>query len=373
MKYLGAINDTADSKDVVTVEWVNKKLANYSPSGGTSSPVKSVDGMTGDVVTSAVQYITQSLSEEEQIQARNNIGAGTSSFSGSYNDLTDKPTALVSSVDGATGAIETNAIKYISQTLTDSQRVQAKTNLGINYGDNVPSTGTEGDIYFIPGGESDFNGSYNDLTDKPTIPSKTSELTNDSGFLTEHQSLDDYAKTVDIPTKVSELTNDSDFITSAGAPVQSVNGKTGTVTLTASDVSALPSTTAYVQSVDGSTGLVTISAVKYISQSLTEDQKTQARSNIGITYGSDAPTSGETGDIFFSQTAEETFSGSYNDLTNKPTIPTKTSELVNDSGFLTSHQSLDDYAKISDIPTITYGTTEPTGGSNGDIYFLYTE
>ena len=32
--------------------------------------------------------------------------------------------------------------------------------------------------------------------------------------------------------------------------------------------------------------------------------------------------------------------GSYNDLINKPTIPTKTSELTNDSGFLTSHQSI---------------------------------
>lgn len=30
------------------------------------------------------------------------------------------------------------------------------------------------------------------------------------------------------------------------------------------------------------------------------------------------------------------FSGSYNDLTNKPTIPTKTSDLQNDSGFITS-------------------------------------
>lgn len=32
-------------------------------------------------------------------------------------------------------------------------------------------------------------GSFNDLLDKPTIPTKTSELTNDSGFLTEHQPL----------------------------------------------------------------------------------------------------------------------------------------------------------------------------------------
>ena len=32
--------------------------------------------------------------------------------------------------------------------------------------------------------KSDFSGSYTDLTGKPTIPSKTSQLTNDSGFIT---------------------------------------------------------------------------------------------------------------------------------------------------------------------------------------------
>lgn len=36
-----------------------------------------------------------------------------------------------------------------------------------------------------------------------------------------------------------------------------------------------------------------------------------------------------------------TFSGSYNDLNNKPTIPSKTSDLTNDSGFLTSHNPID--------------------------------
>ena len=43
-----------------------------------------------------------------------------------------------------------------------------------------------------------------------------------------------------IPTKTSQLDNDSGFITSA--PVQSVNNKTGAVQLNASDVSAIPST-----------------------------------------------------------------------------------------------------------------------------------
>lgn len=40
----------------------------------------------------AVQYVEQSLTAEQKAQARENIGAGTSSFSGSYNDLTSKPT-----------------------------------------------------------------------------------------------------------------------------------------------------------------------------------------------------------------------------------------------------------------------------------------
>ena len=116
-----------------------------------------------------------------------------------------------------------------------------------------------------------------------------------------------------IPTKTSDLTNDSGFLTSA--PVSSVNGKTGAVILNASDVKALPNTTAYVSSVDGSSGAVTTNAVKTTKQALSDAQKTQARTNIGAGTSS--------------------FSGNYGDLSNKPTIPTKTSDLTNDSGFLT--------------------------------------
>ena len=46
-----------------------------------------------------------------------------------------------------------------------------------------------------------------------------------------------------VPTKVSELTNDANYITADQAPVQSVNNKTGPVSLTASDVGALPADT----------------------------------------------------------------------------------------------------------------------------------
>lgn len=67
------------------------------------------------------------------------------------------------------------------------------------------------------------SGSYNDLSSKPTIPTKTSQLTNDSGYLTTQQA-DWNASTgvtaiknkPTIPTKTSQLQNDSGFSTSGG-------------------------------------------------------------------------------------------------------------------------------------------------------------
>lgn len=103
-------------------------------------------------------------------------------------------------------------------------------------------------------------------------------------------------------------------LTESSALVQSVNGKTGVVTLGADDVNALPSTTQYVSSVDGVSGAVTTNGVKYTTQSLTNAQKTQARVNIGAGTSS--------------------FDGDYNSLANKPAIPTKTSQITNDSNYV---------------------------------------
>lgn len=96
------------------------------------------------------------------------------------------------------------------------------------------------------------------------IPSKTSDLINDSGYITES----------DVPTKTSELINDSGYvdITDAknAAPVQSVNSKTGTVVIGKTDVGlgdvdnvkqySISNPPPYpVTSVNGQTGDVTIS------------------------------------------------------------------------------------------------------------------
>ena len=58
------------------------------------------------------------------------------------------------------------------------------------------------DIYF-----PDASGTIALTSDIPTVPTKVSQLTNDSGFITSSS----------VPTKVSQLTNDSGFITSSGS------------------------------------------------------------------------------------------------------------------------------------------------------------
>ena len=54
--------------------------------------------------------------------------------------------------------------------------------------------------------------------------------------------------------------------------------------------------------------------------------------------------------------SEVAFSGNYNDLQNKPTIPTKTSDLDNDSGFLTN-TDLDGYVKAGTTMSDVYNNT----------------
>lgn len=58
-----------------------------------------------------------------------------------------------------------------------------------------------------------FSGSYNDLSDKPLIPTKTSELTNDSNFLTQHQDISGKANKTYVD---EELSNKVDKVQGKG-------------------------------------------------------------------------------------------------------------------------------------------------------------
>ena len=66
---------------------------------------------------------------------------------------------------------------------------------------------------------SEIQNDYAKQTDIPTVPTKTSDLTNDSGFITS-------SAIPAVPTKTSDLTNDSGFIT-ATAIANKVDKETG--------------------------------------------------------------------------------------------------------------------------------------------------
>lgn len=66
---------------------------------------------------------------------------------------------------------------------------------------------------------SEIESDYAKQTDIPTVPTKTSDLTNDSGFITN-------SAIPSVPTKTSDLTNDSGFIT-ASAIANKVDKETG--------------------------------------------------------------------------------------------------------------------------------------------------
>lgn len=161
--------------------------------------------------------------------------------------------------------------------------------------------------------QADWNASTGvaAIKNKPTIPTKTSQLTNDSNFAT----------TGAIPTKVSQLTNDSGYLTTQVRADWNATSGAGVI----NNKPTIPTK---------------VSQLTNDSGYLTTQQQADWSASSGVTA-----------------------------IKNKPTIPTKTSQLTNDSGFLTSHQSLAGYVKA------TSSTTDLTAGSSalatGQIYLVY--
>ena len=81
--------------------------------------------------------------------------------------------------------------------------------------------GQTGDISYTAPVSSVNGQTGNVLLNIPTVPTQVSAFDNDAGYLTEHQSLDGYA--------TQSWVGEQGYLTSA--PVSSVNGQTGTVTI----------------------------------------------------------------------------------------------------------------------------------------------
>lgn len=217
--------------------------------------------------------------------------------------------------------------------------------------------GTEDVTVNIPTGGSGGTTNYSNLSNKPKI--NNVEL---SGNKTTTQ------LGIDIPTKVSDLSNDSGFITTETDPTVPAWAKNSTKpTYTASEVGALPANyTPPVTSVNNQTGAVSLSipTTQDIQAAITVNPYTIADSTPIATINGveiSAPTAGASTitTVQSDWNVTDTTSGAY--IANKPTIPTATSDLTNDSGFLTAHQDISGKANIADLATVA------TSGNYNDL------
>ena len=146
---------------------------------------------------------------------------------------------------------------------------------------------------------------------------------------------------LNLPTKTSQLTNDSGYLTSGDiytktdvdSALSTINTKIANKADKATTISGYAITDAYTKTETNNL----LGAKAALSHTHTVDQITN-----------------------FPTLAAVATSGSYNDLTNKPTIPTiptKVSAFTNDAGYLTAHQDIS--GKADKATTLSgYGITD---------------
>lgn len=271
---------------------------------------------------------------------------GTSNFSGSYTDLTDKPTIpddLADLNDDSTHRL-----------VTDTEKTTWNN-------------------------KSDFSGSYNDLTDKPTIPSAGIPGGGNAGQVLKKVSATDY----DVTWSNQSETLPSAYCTTAG----------GTAAKKANCSLYVTQANQYLQVLIGSAntyqGALTLNINSAGAKPIYINGTASSSSNYTLPNG--------TYFVFYDGTnyyfrtdgkltmPNAAFSGSYTELADKPTIPTNTSDLNNDSGFISSETdpTVPSWAKAANKPTYTASevgalpdtTTIPANTSdlNNDSGFITSE
>ncbi len=198
--------------------------------------------------------------------------------------------------------------------------------------------------------------------------------------------------TTTIPTKTSDLDNDSGFITSAQAPVQSVNGKTGAVTLDIPtipdnlvkyqevvDVEATPNINANTLEGHSADYFATATSVSTLNNTVSA-LSTSVDTNAGDIAALDADMTTAKSDISTLQTDVGTLkttvgnhgtqiSAVENDIDNL-----QSGKLNKSGGTMTGAliaQTNTNYT-TRQVRNVIISTADPSGGSSGDIWIKYS-
>ena len=286
----------------------------------TTFTANSAQNATADIsVPTKVSDLTNDLNFVEE------TALADVAFSGAYADITGTPYVPTKTSD------LTNDSDFVS----DANYVHTDNNFTTTFKNKLNGIATGAEVNV----QSDWNiadtSSDAFIKNKPAIPTKTSDLTNDSGFIT----------SAAVPTKTSDLTNDSGFITNQVNNLANYYDQTAINSMfNALDV---PTKTSELVNDSGFLTTIPIASASTLGG---------VKIGNGINVAADGTIS-----------AAISASPDWNDITNKPTgvsywtndagyitsadIPTKTSDLTNDSDFVTS----------ADVPTKTSDLTNDSG------------
>ena len=265
-------------------------------------------------------------------------------FDGNYNSLSNKPNLAAVAISGSYNDLVN--VPQIPQIPAD---ISAFNNdAGYITANDVPAqvnadwNATTGAAQIL-NKPNLFSGNYNDLTNKPaipTVPTNVSAFTNDAGYVTAV----DVQQAAGIPTNVSAFQNDAGYITAAQVPAQmnaDWNATSGAAKIL--NKPAIPTVLANVSAFYNDAGYITSANVPAIPANVSA-------------FSNDAGyiTSYTEADPLFSawgknyntlvnkpNLAAVATTGNYNDLTNKPSIPSVPSNVSvfnNDAHYITEAQ-----------------------------------
>ena len=212
--------------DAATKKYVDDNIPAV-PEAATNAP----EDLGTAAVGSSAKYALEDHVHNKPTYSASDVGLGNVDNVQQYS-ASNPPPYPVTSVNGNTGAVTVSVPTKVSDLSNDSGFVDAAGAAAA-----APVTSVNGQTGAVS------------LT-IPTVPTDVSAFNNDAGYITTVTSTDVTSALGYTPYSDA---NPSGFVDSAGAasaaPVQSVNGNTGAVTLsipsTASDVGALPDTTKY--------------------------------------------------------------------------------------------------------------------------------